>query len=167
MKGFTLIELIVVIILMSILSALSIGLLSGTDNFSTRIISDQWLTSLRLSQRLSLLKQNPTQLLSLNITQNSNAWLLDIRQAGSSLNQFEVDKKQISIHQSISDFASACSALPQASFPLRFYFNGYGNHVNASRIQLSSNQRLCFSGSQTVELCLSPSGYAYVGSCEP
>ena len=82
MKGFTLIELIIVITLMSILSALGIGLLSGTDNFSARIASEQWLTSLRLSQRLSLLRQNPTQLLSLNVSQSSSAWQLDIIQAG-------------------------------------------------------------------------------------
>ncbi len=152
---------------MSILSALGIGLLSGTDNFSARIASEQWLTSLRLSQRLSLLRQDPTQLLSLNVSQSSSAWRLDIMQAGISLNQFELERNEITVHQSISDFSSACAALPQASFPLSFYFNGYGNHVSASRIQLATNQRLCFTGTQAVELCLGPSGYAYVGACEP
>ncbi len=166
-KGFTLIELIIVIILLSIVSALGIGLLSGTDGYAPRVASDQWLSGLRLSQRLALLRQDASNLLTLNITQSSDAWSMSINQGTNELNRFDIDRNRINMHSSNSDFASACDVLPQSTFPMAFYLNGYGNQVNASRTQLSVNQRLCFVGTQSIELCISPSGYAYAGSCQP
>ena len=164
-KGFTLIELIVVIILISILSTLGVGLMSGTDQYAARLASDRWLTGLRLAQRLSLQKQNPTNLLSISISQSTDLWSVSIDQASVMISEFDIERERLSIHTSTSDFSSGCSALPLMSFPQLLYFNGYGNLVNSSRAQLTENQRLCFVGAQTMELCISPSGYSYEGSC--
>jgi MSHA pilin protein MshC len=167
MKGFTLIELIIVIILVSILSALGVGVFSGTDGFSARVSSDLWLTSLRLSQRLALMKQNSSQLVSMGITQSSDNWNISVDFDGTQLNSFDVERNRVDFHSSTSDFASSCDALPDASFPMTFYFDGYGDFVNSSRVQLLANTRLCFAGGESVELCISPSGYAYAGTCQP
>ncbi len=165
MKGFTLIELIIVIILISILSALGVGLLSGTDGYSARVSSDQWLTSLRLAQRLALLKQSNTQLVTMTVTQSTSDWNVTIDFGALTINSFEIDRNRVNFHNSNSDFASSCDALPSASFPLTLYFDGYGDLVTAARNQLTSNTRLCFESGSTEELCISPSGYAYAGTC--
>ena len=166
-KGFTLIELVIVMILISIIGSLGIGMLSGTDAYDARLVADQWLTSLRLSQKLALLRQDASQLLSLTATQGSSEWDLILAQGVSELNSITLERHNVVVRSSSSDFASSCASLPLASFPLVFYLNGYGDHVDASRAQLSSNVRLCFVASQAIELCISPSGYAYSGSCQP
>ena len=117
-KGFTLIELIIVIILLSIVSALGIGLLSGTDGYAPRFASDQWQSGFRLSQRLALLRQDAANLLTLNITQSSDSWSMSVNQAGNALSSFDIDRNRINIHSSNSDFVSACDALPQGTFPM-------------------------------------------------
>jgi MSHA pilin protein MshC len=166
-RGFTLIELIIVIILISILSSLGVGLFSGTDAYDARLAGDQWVSSLRLSQKLALLRQNSSELLTVTATQTSNEWLILLTQGTTALNDINISRDRIGLHTSTSDFSSACAALPLASFPIILYLDGYGNHVNASRVQATVNRRFCFVASQTVELCISPSGYAYNGSCEP
>ncbi len=166
-KGFTLIELIIVIILISIVSALGVGLFSGTDGFSARVSGDQWLSSLRLTQRLAMLKQSSTDLVSMTVTQSTSNWNVAIEFAGTTLNDFDIERNRVNFHNSTSDFASSCDALPSASFPITLYFDGYGDIVSAARNQLTSNTRLCFESGQTEELCISPSGYTYAGTCQP
>lgn len=166
-KGFTLIELIIVIILISILSALGVGLLVGTDGFSARVSGDQWLTSLRLSQRLALLKQSSSALVSMTVTQSSSDWNISIDFSGIQLNSFDIERNRVNFHSTTSDFASSCDALPSATFPLTLYFDGYGDLVTSGRTQLSTNTRFCFENGNSEELCISPSGYAYAGTCQP
>jgi len=167
MKGFTLIELIIVMILISIVSTVGIGMLSGTQAYDARLVADQWLTGLRLGQKLALLRQDASQLLTFTATQGSSEWDLTLAQGGSELNSITLERHNVVLRTSTTDFAGSCASLPQASFPLVFYLNGYGDRVDASRVQANSNVRLCFVASQAIELCISPSGYAYGGSCQP
>ena len=165
-KGFTLIELIVVIILISILSGLGIGLFSTSDQYAARLSMEQWLSAFRFSQRLALQKQSASDVLNINIIQASD-WGVTVNLAATQLDVFELDRQGVNVHSSTSDFASACSALALLSFPATFYFDGYGNSVTSGSVQLTTNTRFCFVGEDTFEMCLSPSGYAYVGSCQP
>ena len=166
-KGFTLIELIMVMVLISVVSSLGVGLLSGTQAYDARLVADQWLTTLRLGQKLALLRQDASQLLSFSASQGGDEWQLILAQGGSELRRMHLERHNVVLHTSMTDFASSCDSLPQAVFPLVFYLNGYGDHVDASRNQVSSNVRLCFVASQAIELCISPSGYTYGGSCQP
>lgn len=165
-RGFTLIELIIVLILVSTLSGLGIGLFSAPDQYVTRLAMEQWLSAFRFSQRLALLKQNPTSILNITFTQSSESWNASISQATNQLDSFKLDRDNINVHMSTSDFSSACSTLPLLSFPAAYYFNGYGDAVTSSSVQLTSNMRFCFVGQESAEICLSPSGYAYAGSCQ-
>ena len=164
-QGFTLIELIVVIVLISILSAVGIGLFSSTDQYSARLASDRWLAGLRLGQRLSLQKQNISDLVQVTISNGADDWNLSIDQGSVNLSGFSIEKSQLVLRSSTSDFTSACTDLTPTTFPLSFYFNGYGSFVSATRAAITTNLRLCFAGAQTKELCISPSGYSYEGTC--
>jgi len=164
-KGFTLIELIVVIILISIISAVGMGLFSSTDQYSARLASDRWLAGLRLAQRLSLQKQNATNLVVMTVSNSADEWDLSIDQAGVNLSEFVIEKEQLDIRVSTTEFSNSCSTLTAVTFPYSLNFNGYGNLVTAARAQVSTNTRLCFIGAQTMDVCISPSGYAYEGLC--
>ena len=165
-KGFTLIELIVVIILLSILSAVSIGLFSAPSQYTARLAGDQFITQIRTAQRLALLKQDAVNVLTLTATQNTGNWIFNVVQGAVTINSFEIERDNTNVRTSTSDFSSACSAIPLMSFPFDFYFDGYGNAVTAGRVQLTTNRRICLESSSTVEMCMSPSGYVYEGSCQ-
>ena len=166
-RGFTLVELIISIILISILSGVGVALFSSSDQYAARLSMEQWLSAFRFSQRLALLKQDASNVLNVTLTQGSGSWTSNINLAATQLDVFELDRDNINVHMSTSDFVSACSVLPLLSFPATYYFNGYGDAVNSSSVQISSNTRFCFVGQESAELCLSPSGYAYAGSCQP
>jgi MSHA pilin protein MshC len=165
-KGFTLIELIVVIIVISILSTVGISLLSGSDQYTARLASDRWLAGLRLAQRFSLQKQSASNLVVLTVSNSASQWTMSIDQGVTNLSQFSVDKEGLLAYASTTDFSAACNSLPLLTFPFRLNFNGYGDSVSGSRVQVSTNQRICFVGATTQQLCISPSGYAYEGLCE-
>ncbi|MFY0639632.1 MAG: type II secretion system protein [Bermanella sp.] len=165
--GFTLIELIVVIVLISILAMLGIGLLSKTQDYSPRFVMDQWLTQIRMAQRLAFAKQNTGTLLQFVVSQNANEWTMSINLDAQVIESYRVERDNVSVRSSTVDFVSACEDIPLLVFPHRFYFNGYGDAVDATDVQLATNTRLCFSGNFDLELCMSPSGYAYAGSCQP
>jgi MSHA pilin protein MshC len=164
-KGFTLIELIVVMILISILSALGIGLLSGPDQYAARLASDRWLAGLRLAQRLALQKQNSANLVAITVSDSADVWTMSIDQGAVNLSEFEIEKERLLAHTSTTEFADPCSTLSSLA-SLTLNFDGYGNSVSAARVQSATNRRLCFVGAQTMELCISPSGYTYEGLCE-
>lgn len=167
-KGFTLIELIMVMILIGVLSTLGIGLLPSPDQYNTRLAADKWLTFFRLSQRMSLIKQNTTDLVRVTIAQDANTWRALLTQGTTTLQDSDLDREGASVKISTTDFSTPCTSLANASFPQTFYFDGDGNHVTAARSAINTNYRICLQGGSDVqELCLSPSGYIYSGSCVP
>lgn len=167
-QGFTLIELIMVIILLGVLSAVGIGLLPSSDQYTARLAADKWLTFFRLGQRMALIKQNASDLVTLTINQNANQWQASLLQGSDVLQQSEFDREEVDLKFSTSDFSSACSDLASVSFPQTFYFDGNGDHVTVARAAINSNVRICLvGGGQQQELCLSPSGYIYSNTCVP
>lgn len=167
-QGFTLIELIMVIILLGILSAVGIGLLPSSDQYTARLAADKWLTFFRLGQRMALIKQNASSLVTLTINENANQWQASLVQGTDVLQLSDIDREGVDLKLTTSDFSSACTALASPSFPQTFYFDGNGDHVTAGRAAINSNLRICVvGGGQQQELCLSPSGYAYLDACVP
>ncbi|GAA6134680.1 hypothetical protein NBRC116188_14690 [Oceaniserpentilla sp. 4NH20-0058] len=166
-NGFTLIELIVVIVLISILSAVGIGLFSSPSQYTPSLASEAWINQLRYSQRQAFLKTQLTQPLLLTISRTSEVWRFTLSQAGQFIDEFDVEHNGLSINYSNASFSNECALLSVMSFPATFRFDGYGDLVDASNNKLSSNHRFCVPSTQSKNWCLSPSGYAYGGECVP
>jgi len=165
-RGFTLIELIVVIILLSILSAVGMSLMPNTQHYNARLAADQWLTFFRLGQRLALVRQDPLQLVQLTINETAAQWQMEIQQGTTVLDSLSMDRSGVVLRMSAADFTTACTQLPPPILPMTLYFNGNGDHVAVSRAITSTNLRVCFAqGAEQYVLCLAPSGYAYRGAC--
>lgn len=165
-RGFTLIELIVVIIIISILGVLSIGLFSTPSQYSASLSGKQWLTQLRSAQLQALQKQDANSLVQFLAQTNGNEWQLQILFQSNAITEVQVSAKDQRLALSDSDFSSACSALPSANLPLQFFYDGLGRLVASDGSAINNNQRLCFEGgSSVVNLCLAPSGLAYEGTC--
>ncbi|MFT7410617.1 MAG: MSHA pilin protein MshC, partial [Oleispira sp.] len=93
-QGFTLIELITVIILLGILSAFAASRFPSSQSYSTAIITNQFIASARLAQQTALSRTSvdstdPTQL---NISGNSDRWRLVVS-SGSLTYDAEVGRE--------------------------------------------------------------------------
>jgi MSHA pilin protein MshC len=158
-QGFTLIELITVIILLGILSAFAISRFPSAQGYSATIIKNQLIASARLAQQTALSRASAGANVVLNVSVIAGQWNLVVSGGGISYSS-QIDRGDEQIRFG-TDLVSACSALAVA--PLAVSFDGDGNQIP------SQNLRICIDSASAsfsdYEICISPSGYAYEGSC--
>jgi MSHA pilin protein MshC len=157
-SGFTLIELITVIILLGILSAFAISRFPSSQSYSSTIIKNQIIASARLAQQTSLSRASAGSDVVLTLSEIAGNWNLVISGGNGISYAAQVERGSEQVRYS-ADLASACSALTAA--PLVLTFDGDGNRIPAQ------NLRVCIDAVTDIELCISPSGYAYEGICLP
>ena len=165
MQGFTLIELISVIIILGILSATATGLFSAKSDFESAIVKNQLLSSLRLTQQLSLSRQNLTTAVpaTLMISEASDIWSFNVWDSNPAISGNSafatdtIDGGNVTLRFSTADFLSACSSLA-TSTSYSVSYDGDGNLLSGARL------RICIVGEQTYQVCVSSLGFAYEGS---
>lgn len=166
-KGFTLIELVMVMVLLGVLSSVGVSLIPSAQNYQLALAKDQWLNVLRLAQRMSLSRQHPDNPIILTFQSKEDAWLASISQASDMLYETRIDVSRTVLAMSNDAFETQCETLKSPALPLTFIFNGEGELKNEEGITLNHNQRVCLVGKETVfELCIAASGYSYEGRCE-
>lgn len=163
-KGFTLVELVGVILILGILSISATGLFSSKQDVETNVLKNQLISSLRLTQQLALSRQDltPTNAVNLAISQTSDSWLFTVWEMDSSapgavaFEESSVDRDVTSLRFS-TNVSTACSALSNST-SYTIQFDGDGN-------LLSSNQlKICIVGTETIQICVSSLGFAYEGN---
>jgi MSHA pilin protein MshC len=160
-KGFTLIELIMVIILLGVLSVFAMSRFSSGQAYSGTIIKNQFLASARLAQQTSLSRSSPNisnSNVKLNVSIVAGDWSLVVSGSGGASYAATADRGTEQVRFG-SNLTVACSSLTLA--PLEVVFDGDGNRIPMQ------NLRVCIDSDIDYELCISPSGYAYEGTCLP
>ncbi|ERS88649.1 hypothetical protein Q672_00220 [Marinobacter sp. EVN1] len=139
-RGFTLVELVMVIILIGVLSALGVGLFARSSAFSP-LLATQQLESATLLAQQAALAGNTTQN-TLTVTSTSSEFLFTV----GSREPFRIDSGGTSL------------SVTGATFPITFDYFG--------RPETSGNTvQFTFSGESTFRVCLSPLGAIYRGPC--
>lgn len=158
-QGFTLIELITVIILLGILSAFAISRFPSTQSYSTHIITHQLIASVRLAQQTALARSSvdASNHSIITISGSADFWNLVVSD-GTPIYSAQVDRGSEQVRFG-TNLSAVCSSLTAA--PLSITFDGDGNRLPAQSL------RVCIDSVTDVELCISPSGYIYEGSCIP
>lgn len=144
-NGFTLIELVMVIILVGVLSVLGVGLFASKSVFSP-ILATQQLASATLLAQQAALAGNPAS--SLQIEQLSDTFRFTVGPGTGSPRVFELDRAGTSLD------------VPGATLPLTIAFNNQGEPASGSDLDFT------FSGDSTFNTCLSSLGAVYSGSCQ-
>ncbi len=143
-SGFTLVELIMVLVLIGILSALGIGLFAGRSAFSPLLAQQQLASSVLLAQQAGLAGNGAN---ALTVTQAADDFVFAIRDSGATVQVFRIAR------------AGTCLSSPGVSFPITFNSNGSPD--------TSGNAEFTFSGDSTYIVCLSSLGAVYAGTCQP
>tara|TARA_Y100001001_G_scaffold109987_1_gene107686 strand:- start:6150 stop:6602 length:453 start_codon:yes stop_codon:yes gene_type:complete len=141
-QGFTLVELIAVVILIGILSALGIGLFANRSAFSPLLATQQLASATLLAQQAALAGNEAG---SLSVIQGSDDFVFIVGPGTSSEREFRISRDGTGL------------SVSGASFPINF--NDLG------RPDTSGDVLFTFSGDSTFNVCLSSLGAVYGGSC--
>ncbi|PTB99705.1 type II secretion system protein [Marinobacter sp. Z-F4-2] len=141
-QGFTLVELIAVVILIGILAAVGVGLFASRSAFSPLLASQQLASATLLAQQAALAGNEAG---SLSVTQGADDFVFTVGPGTPSEREFRMGRNGTGL------------SVSGASFPISF--NDLG------RPDTSGGVLFTFSGDSTFTVCLSSLGAVYGGSC--
>lgn len=152
MAGFTLVELVMVIMLIGVLSALSVGLFTSRSAYSP-LLATQQLSSATLLAQQAALAGSPSNTVTIqqgidDITFTVGATVMTLERNGASLSYRQ---------QSQSGF----STVPSTGYSVTF---GSMGRVVAPVTRENINFRI--TGDSQFDLCLSSLGAVYSGTCQ-
>lgn len=149
--GFTLVELILVLVLLSLLAAFAASRFLAPSAYSVLAAREQLVALLQLAQQRALAFVDDGQPVSVQLEQDNDAWRVRIQQASNTLYDERVarDSAQLQVN-------SATLANGQV---VNVSFDGQG--------RLPAAQSWLVVGSSTQALCIASSGFAYAAACQP
>lgn len=143
-SGFSLVELVMVVILIGVLSVLGIGLFAGRSAFSPLLATQQLASATLLVQQAALAGNEAN---GLSVTQGHDDFVFTVGPGTPSERQFRLGRNGTSF------------SVSGALFPIRF--------DNLGRPDTAGSVVFTFSGDSTYKTCLSSLGAVYAGSCQP
>lgn len=157
-KGFTLIELIIILVIIGVLSVSAYPLLSGSQSYSSRAYQTQLVNFLQLQQQRAM-----------QDTQGEYCVLFDGNRFGvpnncedSALpNNFENSYEGVSINDG---YEGSIDLIPEFN---KLYFNSLGCPVDSPGQECpgSSIQVTYIESATSQQVCIEPQGYIHEGAC--
>lgn len=171
-KGFTVIEIIVVIAVVGILAAMVMSRFLRSDAYNAIIARDQVVSMARAAQQKALGRDD----IELTITPSGNNLDIDISDSTGSIQSASVDARNVAFSGDVDELdgcavtAGTDAVTGAAPFVLRFDSLGdlqEGGVTGATGFPatISSGARLCINNTAVMSVCWSAAGYAYTGDC--
>lgn len=175
-KGFTIVELVIVILMISILSAVVFARFQDQNTFNASIVRDQIISLSRIAQQSSLGRAD----VSLAITPTaSNSVLLEV-ESGGVFQSFELDLDGVTLTGDVNKLdggsqTPSCEAddgdtAITAGAPMIINFGELSDleevSVGGVPTAVTSAVRICLDNRAVDSVCISPAGYAYAGNCD-
>ncbi len=167
LTGFTLVELVSVILLLGVVSLFAMSRLVGSDAFGPALVAQELIAQGRLSQQTALSRVEGQALLRLDSV--GNQWRVQ------SLWQEGADVQQLSVRELRRDDAAialrngAAQWQLDASLPLQLAFDSRGGldsaQVGGQSLDVTLGLELSVSGGASYRVCIGATGYAYRDSC--
>lgn len=171
-SGFTIIELIVVIVFLGIVGAVIVPRFLSPNAFSERAAQDGVITTIRAAQQSSLGRDAVT----FEIDAAGGNWVLTAKASSNIIRTFEIPAAAL-ILETGSAVASANSCANDfdttVDSDFELVFDGQGNleeftnNGTTELVDASFNGvRICLNNTVELSVCVSPAGYAYAGNCD-
>lgn len=162
--GFTVVELIAVIILLSVLGVFAMGRLVSPTLFAPAIVSQALIAEMRLAQQLATSRHDAV--ISLILDRVGGDWRLRTQSSVDGLLRTElVDADDTAVVAT----SGAASGAIDAATPLLVAFDHAGDldsvSIGAAAGSPGAGVAVTVSGGSSRQLCIYPSGYVNDGTC--
>jgi len=140
-----------VILLIGVLAAVSSSLFTRQQSFSAFAARDQLVAVALLAQKRALANVNTTNAVTLTLLQGADDWTLTLAQGATTYPPRVVER------------AGAALSINGAVLT-----NGNSHIVTFnSDAETGANRQFVFSGDNSHSLCITSTGFAYIGTCQP
>jgi MSHA pilin protein MshC len=158
-NGFTLIELVTVLVLLGIISAVAFARLGSISSYSESLFQNQMLSYLRLAQRTAVAHQGSGA--QLNITRTTaTGWDVTLQFDGQTA------AYQLEGNHTFTFATGASSGGLVTGNTLSLVYRDNGDLVQlASPVAVTVNTSLALLIAGNRPTCVSPTGFAYEGLC--
>lgn len=173
MSGYSLVELVIVITLVGVLSAVGISRLLRSDTFDTSIISAQLISSLRSAQQRAIGRSD----VAITLQPDGNRTWVVLEDENGEFQRDALLTGNVSLGGDI-DVLSSCSTSPApepitASDPFVLEFDSLGD-LRQGGIEgsagfpetVTTGVRICVNETPRYSVCVSRAGFAYAGDCD-
>jgi len=152
-QGFTIVELVIVIILLGILSYSAIPLFATKSSYSSKLAADQLVSQLQLAQRVALGMSAQATPVSVAISVTSSVWQITVQKTGQSPFTVLAEPDGLTLQVDGTTLTSGDS--------ISFTWTASAN------LTPYQDHEIVISGANPYRVCLSAAGYAYVrtGAC--
>lgn len=150
-RGFTLVELVLVIVLLGILSAVGMSLFVRSDAFSALAARDRFIAFAHVAQKRALADSGSSSSLILTIAQSTSSWTLSLSQNSSILVTDTLERGSLTL--ALNGTAMTDGQQIQVT---------YGRDGSTG-----INRQWFFSGDYSHSACLTSTGFIHAGNCQP
>lgn len=171
-KGFTLVELIVVLVLVGIVGVVVIPRFLAPNAFNEAAAQDGLIATIRAAQQAAIGRTD----VSFEIASGGGDWMFTAKSSTTTLRTFEVPVSDVvletgSAAASMDSCATAFDTAVAGDFSLAFkgdgYLESFTNDGTTEMVDAAFNGvRICLNDSVAASVCVSPAGYAYAGDCD-
>ncbi len=170
--GFTLVELVIIVVIISVLAAVALSRILSGDSFDAFILRDQLISLSRTAQQSALGKADVVFTVQPSASLDTVTLTTSYGTGSVVLNSVEFDLSPIVLTGSVNNTAScavtAGAAITNAApFIVRFdelgdlSLSGFG-----AGSAITDAVKICLNSSSEDSLCISPGGFAYGGNCD-
>lgn len=161
-QGFTLVELVMVLVLVGILSAAALGLFASRGSYSAALAKDQFIAAVLQAQQRALAQHSGTPV-TLRIHQGADEWFVSVFQGIAPFDtSCATDNaplfKDLCIERAGATLQIGALTLADGSFR-DVNFSAQGNTGELA------NLSVVFAGEKAYTLCLTRAGFAFEGAC--
>jgi MSHA pilin protein MshC len=170
--GFTMVELVVIIVLLGIVGAVVIPRFMAPNAFNEPAAQDGLLATIRAAQQAAIGRATVT----FKITSNSSDWTFAALSGATTLRTFTVPVSDVKLEtgsavSSANTCATGFNTAVANDFSLAFKNDGnldtFTNNAVTETVNTTFNGvRICLNDTVAVSVCVSPAGYAYAGNCD-
>lgn len=171
--GFTLVEIVIVILILAIISAVFMARLGGANTFNGLVVRDQIIALTRIAQQSSFGRSGVTMTFTPNPAGDEATIVAE--ETNGVIEQVIVPITSLSLAGDIDETDSCGSTFGgdaiNSSNPLTITFGALGTIVASSGVGTSAGAvntalRFCVNNDPALSVCFAPSGFAYIGDCD-
>lgn len=179
-NGFTIVEIVIVLVILSILAATVFARFIDTGTFNSLIVRDQIISLARIGQQSSLGRADVTLTITPAAGTAPNSVTLEVKEDGVVFQTVNLELSGVTLTGDVNKLNGSNQTPPcdqdggdvgiTSLAPMIINFDELSDleevSVGGTFNSVTSAVRICLNNVPVDSVCISPAGFAYAGSCD-